>query len=119
MNKAECVSLSSEHGAAIWDLIRGKADPEQYESVQRWRAQCYNWPPSRPEMVMCAIDELLGTHGVEAIRSETLWDRYHGDVTHTYCNTGDMYATTVVFDCRTEEYMVTDIGTLLEDSPDE
>jgi hypothetical protein len=42
-----------------------------------------------------AIDKLLGTFGVEAIRGD--WQNgYWCDIVAVYCNTGDTYATTVM-----------------------
>lgn len=42
-----------------------------------------------------AIDKLLGTFGVEAIRGD--WQNgYWCDIVAAYCNTGDTYAATVI-----------------------
>jgi len=42
-----------------------------------------------------AINDMLGMHGVEAIRGE--WQNgYWCDIVAAYCNTGDTYATTVI-----------------------
>lgn len=44
---------------------------------------------------MDAINKLLGSHGVEAIRGD--WQNgYWCDIVATYCNTGETYALTVL-----------------------
>lgn len=103
-----------EHDQAINDLMRGTADPKQYESVQDWIRQCYN-EPNHDEQVMCALNELIGGYGIEAIREDGAWiDNYHGDIAATYINQGDTYAMTIIRDSRTGLFHITDIGTYLE-----
>lgn len=52
--------------------------------------------------------------GVEAIRSETAWDRYFGDSIALYVNMGDTYVPTLLFDIEAGEYLVTSWGDWLE-----
>ncbi len=99
----------------IIKLIEGDLDPETFASVQSWERQCYTWPPRDSEMIMCAINELLEGHGIEAIRYDDMWiDSYHCDIVATYINMGDTYDTTVLLDSATGEYQVTCYGDYLE-----
>lgn len=93
-------------------LMDGTIDPKQYVSVQRWIAQCYN-EPSHDELVMCAIDEVLGGFGVEAIRGRYV-DRYHHDIQAAYVNMGDTYNTTILLDHETDSYRLTSWGDWVE-----
>lgn len=56
--------------------------------TQAWIESCYN-PPSEREIILAAIDEILGNYGVEA--EELRPGRWL-----EYSNTGDSYAPTVV-----------------------
>lgn len=100
---------------AILDLVSGKTDPEDYQSVERWIQQWRYHRPSDIELAMCAINELLETYGVEALFFEdgAAYPRY------TYCNTGDTYAATVCYDYDTEEYLVASWGDLVEEHEQE
>lgn len=62
---------------------------------------------------MQAIDGLLGTHGVECIRGAD-WHPFWGDVTALYCNTGDAYDTTLLYDTRAGTFHVTSYGAWVE-----
>jgi len=104
-NVAERLCIDEDQAAAIIGLMNGSIDPEEYESVQRWIRQCYR-KPRDVEMRMCAIDEVLETCGVEAIRRDGSWDNYHGDIVATYCNTGEMHASTVLFDTRSGKFKI-------------
>jgi hypothetical protein len=93
----------------IMGLMDGDVDPEEFESVQKWLAQCYN-RPSDDELIMCAIDELLETFGVESLDLD--------DRLISYCNAGDTYAATIchIGDGWTDEYVVASWGDLVEEA---
>lgn len=57
--------------------------------------------------VMDAINHLLDCHGVAAITHESQWDRYWGDVVALYCNTGDAYGGTILFDVERGTFYAT------------
>lgn len=94
-------------------LMTGTIDPETFASVQAWRDQCYSWPPSDYEMVMCAVDQLLGGSGVEVIRGRYV-DHYSQDIQASYVNMGDTYDLTVLYDHETERYVLTSCGDWVE-----
>jgi hypothetical protein len=68
------------------------------------------------ECRMSVIDQLLGTHGVEAIRGE--WQNgYWCDIVADYCNTGDTYAVTVMRvrrDFGPDRFIVSTMGDFVE-----
>ena len=106
------LGLDVSTAKAIRGLMTGDSDPRQYASVQGWLDQCFN-EPSGDEMIMCAIDELLGTYGVEPIRGRYV-DSYHQDIQAVYCNAGDTYDGTILLDHETGRYIVTSWGDWFE-----
>jgi hypothetical protein len=83
-----------------------------------WRQSCYHDPlvgaESRAEVRMKAADELLGTYGVEYIRGRRSWDRYWYDVVLLYCNAGDTYAPTLLYNPKTGSYRIGSWGDYAE-----
>lgn len=63
---------------------------------------------------MVRIDKVLGTHGTEAIRCREWIDRYHQDIRIVYCNAGDTYAWTVLFDTEAMRFSVGCYGDMVE-----
>ena len=64
---------------------------------------------------MRKINELLGTHGVEAIRcGDSYVDSYFYDIVATYCNTGDAYTSTVLYDTERDVFYVTTYADWIE-----
>lgn len=98
----------------IKQLVRGNRDPERYASVERWVRQCYH-RPSQNALIMAALDEVLGGYGVEAIRDENSWDRYHGDIVATYVNMGASYADTVLYEVENDRFITTTWGDWVEE----
>jgi hypothetical protein len=66
------------------------------------------------ECRMSALNELLLTHGVEAIRTSEHIDRYHFDIRASYLNTGDTYNTTILLDHRDSKWLLTSWGDFVE-----
>lgn len=94
-------------------LMKGQRDPLGYSNVAAWARACYS-KPDDPSLVMAAIDQILDTHGVEPIRDPRKWDRYWGDTIALYCNTGEAYAGTVIYDPHASTYLVTSWADWLE-----
>jgi hypothetical protein len=63
---------------------------------------------------LAALDELLGTHGVESIRTTEHIDRYWFDCRACYLNTGDTYNTTILFDTKKDRFYLTSWGDFVE-----
>ncbi len=94
------LGISRAKAVKIRDMITGKQDP-----APRWYRDIGN----RSERVMAAVNQILGSHGVEPISIEGAWvDNFYGDMVATYCNTGDPYNTTLIFETLTGRYHVTD-----------
>lgn len=91
MRKRDLLKITDEETAEkILDMISGELDPcEVSEHTDQWERQCLHRPADK-ELILDAIDGLLGTCGVEG------WAR-PSDMRRgiSYCNTGDLYALTV------------------------
>ncbi len=61
-----------------------------------------------------AIDDLLNYSGVESIRQENLWIDYYLDIRYLYCNSGDSYAYTILFDTENFRFVLSCTGYLVE-----
>ena len=93
------------------ELLEGVRNTRQYESVKTWEAQCLN-PPSYHERLMCALDEIAETHGVEALwGAGQYWPEYE------YLNAGDTYAPTLIYKLESGRFFVGCWGDLVEKHP--
>lgn len=88
--------------------MRGDVDPETSLAVRGWLRHCYH-RPSKRELIMRAIDEELGTFGVEAITSGP-----EQELHANYCNTGDSYAPTVLLCHKRKRFLLTSWGDYVE-----
>ena len=106
-----------DKGTTVYALLKGTTDYKVHPAVVKWAEQCYHDPRdssnAKAECLMVAIDAELETYGVEAIRGRYV-DRYHQDVQATYCNTGDTYATTILYDCEDDRMLITAYGDWIE-----
>lgn len=87
--------LTNDEAGAIWGLISGDLDPYEDDRLSRyawWEGDLMR-NRHRTHATMLVIDKILRTHGVE---SECLSADPDDGPWATYCNTGDMYARTVV-----------------------
>ncbi len=89
-------------------LMEGHLDPESFDSVDRWVRQCYH-RPNQNELIMAALDELLGGFGVECIR-EDCDDSPAAD----YINQGDSYNTTILYCHIRDRFIVACWGDYIE-----
>ena len=81
-------NFTKEQAIACRDIIKGKKDPEDYESVQKWVSQCFN-RPSDHELRREALNEILEGYGVEPIEK-------NGYLVASYINMGDTYNATLL-----------------------
>ena len=102
--------LTPKQEKQIRGLIRGDIEPDDFDSVSAWLFQCHN-RPSDTELIMKAINEVLETHGVEAIWNPDFSEKWPQ---FTYCNTGDTYVLTVCYDYFERKFIVTSCGDLVE-----
>lgn len=82
---------SEKQVAQIHALLHGLADPDDLPVVQDLVKACWH-PPAQIDRLLCALDHVAQTHGVEALRLAS------GRVVAEYLNTGDSYTGTVIYD---------------------
>lgn len=102
--------LTPKQEKQIRGLVNGSIEPDDFDSVDAWIRQCYH-RPAETELIMKAIDEVLETCGIEAIWSESFSDKCPQ---FTYCNTGDSYALTVLYDYFESKFIVSSWGDTVE-----
>ena len=88
--------------------------PNTFSTYQYLTSQIERCWGTDNECRMSALNELLGTHGVEAIRTSEFIDRYYFDIRASYLNTGDTYAATILLDHRDEKWRLTSWGDFVE-----
>jgi hypothetical protein len=107
----EQLQITAEQSDQVIGLIRGTVDPFSIAGTDAWRRQCYHEPdPRKPETRMHAIDQVLGTYGTEAIWSSRSCTQPAAE----YCNTGDSYAATILYDYVAEQYRLCAWGDFVE-----
>lgn len=99
-------------------LIHYRVNPElhfrRFPQTCRWFNSCYN-PPRNNELILEALNELLGGCGVEGIEHEDIYvDRYHGNFVASYINTGDTYSPTILLDHVKNRWRLTSWGDFYE-----
>ncbi len=95
-------------GKEIRNLLDGTRDPKEYPAVRAWVSKCYN-EPNRVEQILCAVDSVLGTHGVECI-----FKRGGIRPLLDYCNTGETYNATIAYRHDTCNFVITSWGDFVE-----
>jgi hypothetical protein len=78
-----------------------------FPQTTAWRHTCYN-PPSRRELRLSMLDEILHGYGVEVIANKA------GRVRVEYINMGDTYTATLIYVRGSRRFTVGDWGTLME-----
>ena len=107
----ESLNLSKEQAMLVRGLIKGEVrtiDNPQFPVTQAWIASCYS-RPARIERIMSCINEVIGAHGCEAI-----WGSSVTQPIAEYCNSGDTYATTILFNYQTDVFSITSLGDFVE-----
>lgn len=90
-----------------------EANEAKFKRTLEWERQCYHKPKPRA-MKRAAIDELIGTSGVEYLGIyRQAGGCMAGDHVY-YCNGGDLYATTIIFIGRV--LRVDYVGRLIENN---
>lgn len=120
------LSLDKISAKCIRGLMDGSISPESFDSVRKWIRQCY-YRPSKTSLIMCAIDEVLETFGVEAIESDWINNYiqtvYNKDyvvmetenyIQAVYCNMGEMYTMTVLFCYKRNRFMIMSYNDYIE-----
>ena len=108
----DTLNVSTNVARRVRGLVDGNIDPESSEAVQCWVRRCYH-KPRKAELIMCAIDEALGTFGVEPIEGKWV-DNYYQNINAVHCNSGDTYVPTIVFCHKRQRFMLTSMGSYVE-----
>lgn len=108
----EAFNLDEEDAKMLLRIIRYKVNP--MSMPERFPRTCESYyylhlerGDTDNEMRLSALDELLETCGVEAIRTTEFIDHYHGDTRASYLNTGDSYTPTILLDHRDLRWRLT------------
>lgn len=113
MNSKELMSIdgvNEETAKVLAALIDGKVNPEDVSrACKAWTLSCYN-EPSWQEKVMCAANDLIGGHGVEGIDDPESCV----NCAAAYVNLGDTYITTLMYDYRNDQFIVSSWGDYAE-----
>jgi hypothetical protein len=88
------------------DKLAKTCDQYRYLDIDGFGTDC--------EYRLAALDELLGTFGVEPIRTTEHIDGYWFDCRACYLNTGETYNTTILFDTRKDRFYLTSLGDFVE-----
>lgn len=110
------LNITEEEANDCIGIVRGtiKIEADKFPKTSQWLQLCYN-PPSRVELKMEALNELLCGCGIEPITDEDIWgDRYHGNIIAAYINFGDAYCGTILYDTRREKFTLTSWGDFVE-----
>jgi hypothetical protein len=92
--------------------LEGDEDVLWQGDHKRYR-QHYN-PPTKFDRICDTLNEILGTHGVEAVRSPDVVNRYWGDSVALFLNTGDSYEPTLLYDIGKGRWLMTSLGDWVE-----
>jgi hypothetical protein len=98
--------LSDKQIRKIRRLIAMKDRTTDYRRVADWVRQCYH-RPSYLERLLCALDEICETFGVEHIQDNDNTLIY-------YLNTGQTYTSTLIFRRDLNRFQVSSFGDFIE-----
>lgn len=84
-----------------------------YENGVRYYDQKHNTynPADYPENILAHVSDIVGYHGIESYEPG---DNNPTDPQFRYVNSGDSYGTTVIYNSRTGQFRIGDIGTIIE-----
>jgi len=68
---------------------------------------------NRIDQALDSINNILGGYGVEAIR-DNKWSSYYCDIGLLYVNLGDTYTPTVIYDTRSDKWIIASWGDIVE-----
>lgn len=86
--------------------------------TKAWADRCFSSPYYSPRMwrvttMLYALDELLGTHGVEPMGMGNSRNERHAPA-YEYLNAGDTYATTLIYDRDHDRIIISSWGDIVE-----
>lgn len=124
--QSEFRDLSARQVLTIIAIARGRLRPWDYPDHPWWggRFDVYRFMDisggRKVEAKMAAFDAILDTCGVEAIDAAAIgdddvdWDSFWCDTVALYCNAGDTYASTILWDRDAGRFRITTWGDWVE-----
>lgn len=95
----------------IRGLVNGDVDVDLLGEELGWEYYHRNYDDV--SKIMWCIDSLMETHGVRVIHGR--WhSKFYQNIQYTYCNTGDTYGPTIIYDCEESRFFLSDWGTIVE-----
>ena len=108
------LARATDNPGALADSVE-KHCPATYEDARSCPGDPYRDHMWRVNVVLHAVDVILGTHGVECLR------RKHGRPLeappYEYCNAGDPYTATLIYSRATDNIYIGCWATLVENHP--
>ena len=90
------------------ELSIGQEEATKLRELLRWHDH------KSVDRALDYASKVLDAHGVEALHDPSRWDNYYTDIVALYVNTGDTYATTLVYDIDRDTYLVQGWGDWVE-----
>lgn len=113
-NISTLLNVDKERARIIKKLIKGDIAPETFSNVKTWVNQCFNYP-KHLEMIQEALNQVLGAYGTEPVENYDNWiNSFYHYINYIYCNNGDIYQNTIIFDTEKEVFFINSVGNILE-----
>lgn len=113
-NISTLLNVDKERARIIKKLIKGDIAPETFSNVKTWVNQCFNYPKLL-EMIQEALNQVLGAYGTEPVENYDNWiNSFYHYINYIYCNNGDIYQNTIIFDTEKEVFFINSVGNILE-----
>ena len=109
------LEIDEKTARRVKDVLSGKVDLMTIDGARRRQEQAYHPHPGYL-LALEACNELLETHGVEYIRSSE--DTCYEGKGLEYCNTGDPYLATLIYDAGKDSWHAACWGDLIEADSD-
>lgn len=107
----QSLGIGRTQAETVFKLTQRKVSPFSVAETAAWADKCYSAPRQfDPETIMHAINATIGAYGTEAIFDAD------GSVQPVaeYCNTGDTYNATILYDYVAGRYRLTTMGDFVE-----
>lgn len=91
----------------IYNLLTEQLEPEDFEEKYNLDFPSYIWHYKGYQIILHCVDVVLDTCGVEYIQHP---EDGSTEILAEYCNTGDTYAVTVLYDCEEQEFLFVSWG---------
>lgn len=92
------------------ESMAGTVSSVEFKRLTSWLHQCYNEPPTI-DKVLFLMNEILGTHGVEAVYKDGVLPF---DVLFEYLNTGSSYSPTILYFPQENRFRIGSWGDAVE-----